>query len=205
MGTVGLIQPYFPRVLAMNKKARNWMKAGEIEPIGSMYGRFTYIYHDLSIYIPWPCFWWILLVEEARCCLWSSQVLLGEKYMSSSHFSWWWHDWAGSDFHYAAADDYTRTFEHSQSNQPTFFLRVEKLATNFLRLPKVVLKISDMAQIPGKKQGNEHDSQSGTPNWFSKTSCLAENDELKSFINYPVRLVRDRLILLMVQKSFTSW
>ena len=132
--------------------------------------------------------------EEARCCLWLSQVLLGEKYMSSSHFSWWWHDWAGSDFHYAAADDYTRTFEHSQSNQPTFFLRVEKLATNFLRLPEVVLKISDMAQIPGKKQGNEHDSQSGTPNWFSKTSCLAENDELKSFINYPVRLVRDRLI-----------
>jgi len=87
---------------------------------------------------------------------------------------------------------------------PLFFLRVEKLATNFLRLPEVVLKISDMAQIPGKKQGNEHDSQSGTPNWFSKTSCLAENDELKSFINYPVRLVRDRLILLMVQKSFTS-
>ena len=34
---------------------------------------------------------------------------------------------------------------------PLFFLRVEKLATNFLRLPKVVLKISDMAQIPGKK------------------------------------------------------
>ena len=59
---MGLIQPYFPQVFAMKKRRENWMKTGEIEPIGSMYVIFTYIYHDLSIYIHdlvfREFFWW---------------------------------------------------------------------------------------------------------------------------------------------------